>query len=106
MVECPRPDRVRAINGLVQVVHRVLRFARVSLHDPRDRLVVRPDDHEVLQRELGESGCVALNAATARQSEPGSKLSQNFGLDSIQAAQPEPGLRSSAIVVSLANLRQ
>ena len=52
------------------------------------------------------SGCVALNAATARQSEPGSKLSQNFGLDSIQAAQPEPGLRSSAIVVSLANLRQ
>ena len=56
MVETPRPYGVRAINGLVQVVHGVLRFARVSLHDPRDRLVVRPDNHEVLQRELGDVG--------------------------------------------------
>ena len=100
MIECPGPYGVRAINGLVQVVHGVLRFARVSLHDPRDRLVVRPDDHEVLQGELGDVrvlGTVRRDRAAERARFEILAKGGQFRRPLVGAIHPEPGPESQAM---------
>ena len=83
-----------------------------ALHDPRHRLVVRPDDHEVLQRELGDvrvRGAERRDRAAERarlqigrfisqiyESNQwpevvwSGELAQTLGLDSIQAAITTP----------------